>query len=305
MKRVLVITYSQSGQLNDIVSNIISGFGDEVYLHFEKLIPEPDYPFPWTGNSFYDAMPESVNMIPSKLKKLSVPKDINFDLVILGYPIWFLSPAIPLTTFLLSDDAKILLSGKPVITVIGARNMWVSAQEEIKRMIDKIGGTLVGNIVLTDRHFNLTSVVTIIYWMTTGKKDRYLGFFPKPGISDKDIENASRFIKPIYYALMDDNYTDLQNNLLALKSVRLIPDIVSIDEKGKRIFKVWAKFILKKGGPGSVKRVPRLKMFSRYLMFVIFVVSPIASLVYYLTFPLFFIRIKNKLRYYKGVKLKS
>ena len=35
-------------------------------------------------------------------------------------------------------------------------------------------------------------VVTISYFLFTGKKDRLLGFFPKPGISQKDIDGAEK-----------------------------------------------------------------------------------------------------------------
>jgi len=304
MKNVLVITYSQSGQLEQIVNNVTSRFGENVSLDWIKLKPVPAFPFPWKGISFWDAMPESVELIPSDLEPLNVDSNKEYDIVILGYPIWFLSPPIPLTTFLKSKEGSSILNGKPVVTVLGARNMWVGAQEQIKTMIADCGGRLVGNIVLVDRHLNLPSVVTIIHWMTTGKKDRYLGIFPKPGVSDKDIEEADRFSSTIDLAIQTGNYNDLQNKLLDQKSVRLTPDIVSMEEKAKRIFGIWSKFILKKGGPGSEARIPRLKMFSRYLLFIIFVVSPIASLVYYLTWPLFFIRIRKKLKYYKGVSLK-
>lgn len=304
MKKVLVITYSQSGQLEQIVTNVTSKFGENVSLDWIKLVPVPKFPFPWKGISFWDAMPESVELIPSKLEPINTDGSIDYDLVIVGYPIWFLSPPIPITTFLKSDEGNKILNGRHVITVLGARNMWVGAQEQIKAMIADCGGKLVGNIVLVDRHFNLPSVVTIIYWMTTGKKDRYLGIFPKPGVSDKDIDDASRFSPIINDALQSGTFGTLQDKLISEKSVRLTPDIVSMEEKAKRIFGIWSKFILKKGGPGSKARIPRLKMFSRYLLFIIFVVSPIASLIYYLTWPLFFIRIRKKLKYYKGVSLK-
>ena len=57
MKKILVVTYSQSGQLDEIVSNITKHFPSEIQIHHEKLIPVPAYPFPWKGISFYDAMP--------------------------------------------------------------------------------------------------------------------------------------------------------------------------------------------------------------------------------------------------------
>lgn len=99
MKNALVITYSQSGQLNQIVSKIISEFSEEIKIFHVNLKPKPDFPFPWKGTSFWDAMPESVALQPSDLENLEIDESINYDLVILGYPIWFLSPPIPITTF--------------------------------------------------------------------------------------------------------------------------------------------------------------------------------------------------------------
>ncbi len=306
MKKVLIVTYSQSGQLNEIVDNIIQALQKDslVHIYYEKLLPDPEFPFPWTDISFWDAMPESVKMIPANIRPVAFNPSEKYDLIILGYPIWFLSPPVPLTTFLKSEKARKVMKDTPVVTVIGARNMWVSAQEEIKKMILENGGKLAGNIALHDRNQNLLSVVTIIYWMMTAKKDRYLGIFPKPGISDKDILNARQFGKPVHEALMSNNYTDLQQKLIDLGATDLSFDVVAAETRAKKIFHVWAGFIRKKGGPGARERIGRLKMFKWYLLFVIFAVSPLASLVFYLTYPLFFIKIRKNLTYYKGVALR-
>jgi len=304
MKRILVITYSQSGQLDEIVGNILKPIKGEIEIYHEQLKPIPDYPWPWHGTTFWDAMPECVRHIPSEIEPLSINADEKFDLIILGYPIWFLSPPVPITTFLKSDIGKKLLKDTPVVTVIGARNMWVSAQEDVKKMITEAGGKLKGNIALFDRNNNLISVVTIIYWVTTAKKDKYLGIFPKPGIAQKDIDSADRFGPPIQKAVESGKFENLQNELLRLKAVELTPSIVSIEKKGKRMFWLWSGFILKKGEAGSIERVGRLKWFKRYLLFVIFAVSPIATLIFYLTYPFFFLQIMKKMKYYSGVNLK-
>jgi hypothetical protein len=303
MKKVLVVTYSQSGQLDEIVANLIKPLQGKVEIHYEQLKPDPPFPFPWTDMTFWDAMPESVRMIPSSLEQLKTDPYTDFDLVILGYPIWFLSPPIPLTTFLKSGEAHKMLKGKPVITVIGARNMWVGAQEEVKKMISECGGNLTGNIVLRDRHHNIPSVVSIIYWMMTGKKDKYLGIFPKPGVSDQDIDGAERFGIPIQECLKNNDFSSLQDRLLELKAVEMEPNVVSMERKAKRIFHVWSGLILKKGGPGSNDRIPLLKMFKWYLLFVIFAISPIATIVFYLTYPFFFLSVRRKMEYFKGVDL--
>ncbi len=304
MKKVLVVTYSQSGQLEAIVENMLKPLNGQVSVYHEKLKPVPDFPFPWTDLTFWDAMPESVRMIPSSLEPLKTDTHTDYDLVILGYPIWFLSPPIPMTTFLKSEKGKRLLQGKPVVTVIGSRNMWVGAQEDMKRLISDAGGVLRGNIVLRDRHHNLPSVVTIIYWMMTGKKERPWNIFPKPGISDKDIIDAERFGNPILSALQQGKYDDLQQELLNINAVETIPSVISIEKKGKRMFWFWSGFILKKGGTGAKQRTGRLKLFKWYLLFVIFAVSPIATIVFYMTYPFFFLKIKRNMEYYKGVNLK-
>ncbi len=304
MTKVLTVTYSQSGQLETIVSNITAQLEGQAEVVHERLTPVPNFPFPWKGIDFYDVMPESVKMIPSALQPLKCRLDEDYDLIILGYPVWFLSPPIPITTFLKSDEGRKLIAGKPVITVIGARNMWVSAQEEIKKMLVVAGGKLVGNIALCDTHNNLVSVVTIIHWMGTGRKDRLWGVFPKPGVIESDIESASRFGSPIVKALRTQNYDDLQNEIIRLKGVELSANVVSTENKGKKMFKFWSSFVLKKGDPGDKARIGRLNLFKWYLLFAIFVASPLVSAIFYLTMPLFLKRIKSKLKYYQSVSLK-
>ena len=91
-------------------------FNNDISIHYEKLKPIPTFNFPWKGNSFYDAMPESVQMIPAKLEPMSFNPNDDFDLIILGYPIWFLSSPIPLTTFgLIFADLEKKLSAIEII----------------------------------------------------------------------------------------------------------------------------------------------------------------------------------------------
>jgi flavodoxin len=305
MKKILVVTYSQSGQLNDIVNNVINEFGNDVEIVIENLQPDPPFPFPWTDVAFWDAMPNAVDLIPTKLKPFSFNPEDDFDLVILGYPIWFLSPAIPITSFLKSPEAAKVMSGKPVVTIIGSRNMWVNAQEDIKKMILTNGAKLVGNIVLRDKANNLASVVTIIYWMMTAKKDRLWGIFPKPGISDIDIAEAKRFGKPVYEALKKGDFKDLQNKLLELGSVDLVPNVVFMELRAKIFFRKWSRFIRKNGEHGDPNRIGRLKIFKWYLLIAIFVASPIAIILFYLFLPLTWWSFRKKLSYFKGVDLKT
>ena len=121
MKKILVLYYSQTGQLTEIVNSITTElrYNNDVELVFEEIRPKEPYPFPWTGEQFFQAFPESVKEIPCKLNPVSFDTETHFDLVILAYQVWFLSPSIPISSFLQTGEAKNILNGRPTITIIG------------------------------------------------------------------------------------------------------------------------------------------------------------------------------------------
>lgn len=238
MKEVLVIYYSQSGQLFDIVQNLVSTFDrQKTNITYHRIRPVKDYDFPWKPAEFYDAFPESFLQIPCDLQAPETGiMDKKYDLVILGYQVWFLTPSIPVNSFLKSDPAKKLLNNAPVVTVSATRNMWLMAQEKMKRLLLDCNARLVGNIALVDRNINHISVITIVHWLMGGKKTRYLGIFPKPGVSDADILGAAKFAPPIQEALLNNDYTDLQDRLLELKAVQVKPLLIQTDKRGNVLF---------------------------------------------------------------------
>ncbi len=173
-KKVLVVYYSQTGQLREIVNSVIAPLkaSSEVTLTFEEIRPKTPFPYPWTSDEFFQAMPESVRGIACELQPLSLNGQENFDLIIVAWQPWYLSPSIPIHAFFQHETAKKLLSGKPVITIIGSRNMWIMAHERIREYLKSMQAKLVGNIVLYDKAPNLLSVISIIRWLFTGKKGK-------------------------------------------------------------------------------------------------------------------------------------
>src|SRR5262245_38849779 len=179
MKRVLVVHFSQTGQLARIVSRLVAplaGASGEIEVVAEVLHPRAPYPFPWPLLRFFDAMPEAVLLDPPALEPLRA--NGNFDLVVLAYQVWFLSPSGPVTAFLKSEEGKRLLRDRPVVTVIGCRNMWLNAQETVKRLIHEAGGELRDNVVFTDRAPTLATLITTPLWLLTGKREGFFGLPP-------------------------------------------------------------------------------------------------------------------------------
>ena len=289
MKKILIIYFSQTGQLKRIIDSVTAPFSNDFELVFEEIKPVPPFPFPWQGMPFFQAFPESVKEIPCKLEPLKCNPADDYDLVILAYPVWYLSPAIPMSSFLQHPDTRNILEGKPVLTILGVRNMWIMAQERVKERIAGIGGKLVGNIVLADPAPNLVSVITIVRWMMKGAKEpfRKLGIrFPAAGVPENDILNASSLGEIILDHLNKSDFGNMQSELVRAGAVPVDPVLFNIEKRGKLMFGIWAKMILKKGSFNDPKREGRLNFFKYYLFTVIYLISPVAASIFWLVYKI-------------------
>ena len=300
MKKILVINYSQSGQLNEIIDNFLIPFNDK-QIERVNIFPKKVFPFPWSSQEFFDVMPESVLEEKIELEPYHF-NSVNYDLIIIGYQPWYLSPSLPTTALLKDEKFTSLLKGKPVITIIGSRNMWLNAQESIKKFIQNAEGKLVANIPFIDKNSNLSSAVTILYWMLTGKKKKFLNIFPYPGVSEKDIKGASKFGKIVFEAFQNESYHKLQNKILDLKLINIKTNILFIELRAKRLFKIWAR-IIKNKGLSNKKRTVWIKLFKYYLLIALFIVAPIILIFFNLLIKPFTINaINRKKDYFCSVK---
>ena len=300
MKNVLVIYYTQSGQLESIAQNIAKSFlnSSEINVVFHQIALEKPFPFPWDKASFFDAFPESFLQIPTALKPIpEAVLNTQFDLILFHYQVWYLSPSIPINSFLKSDEGKKILNGTPVVTISGSRNMWIMAQEKIKKLLQEANAQLVGNVALVDRVGNLISVITIVEWMFSGVKKKYLGIFPLPGVSEKDIQESDKFGEVILNHFNQNNFTGLQPELVALGGVRISPYLVTVDKTANKIFNKWSNLIYK----NQKNRKQLLKVFNVYLFLAIWLISPIVYILHLITYPFKLKTIKKETQYYQGV----
>lgn len=308
MKNVLVLYYSQSGQLLEIVKNVVSDLekNRDINLEYYNIRTKHQFPFPWNKDDFFNAFPETFLQKPFEIdfhnEEILSQK---YDLIILGYQVWYLTPSIPINSFLKTEKARQLLTNTPVITVSGNRNMWIMAQEKMKKLLHDCNAKLVGNIALVDTHINHISVITIEYWLMSGKKTRYLGIFPKPGISERNIANATRFGKPILEHLQKNDFSDLQEKLLTLGAVTIKPFLVVADKRANILFRAWAKFIRKKGDFIDKKRLKWVRWFRIYLITAIWLLMPIVFFVFLLGYIFLIPKFRKDKEYYKYVRYKT
>ncbi|MEC5386244.1 dialkylresorcinol condensing enzyme [Uliginosibacterium sp. H3] len=286
-KRVLVINYSQSGQLSRIVERIIAPLKDApgISVHVETLHPSKPFAFPWSMRGFLDAFPESALQLPGTLKPLSLSGEEDFDLVILPYQVWFLAPSQPVVAFMRHPVAHKLLRGKPVVTVIACRNMWMLAQEKMKLLIATAGGRLIDNVALTDNASTLATLVTTPLWVLTGNR-QVLKSLPPAGVSEHDILHTTRFGKALRDALHEGSEKQSAPLLSGLCAAKVNPNLFVSEKAATRSFFIWGHILHAAGPAGSARRVPLLAIYSLFLVAMVFTVVPLSLVLQAILRPL-------------------
>lgn len=297
MKRVLLVHFSQTGQLSRIARELTAplAHAHDIELVVEELRPREPYPFPWPAWRFLDAMPESVALDPPALERLSEKTRGHFDLVIVAYQVWYLAPSGPITAFLKSTD---VLRGRPVVTVVACRNMWLTAQETVKRLIQEAGGELRDNVVFTDQGSTLASFITTPRWLLTGKRDAFWGL-PPAGVAESEIAAAPRFGHALVSALRAGRERVRAPMLAGLGAAKVDPRLIFSERAGSRAFGAWSRIIRLGGRQGSIARVPLLALFCIYLVAMILVVVPPSLILQRLLRPLLARKLQSAKAYFE------
>lgn len=302
LKKILVVHYSQSGQLDRVTRSMLApleeseGF-DVVY---EPLQPVKPFPFPWPFFRFFDTFPETVYDQPCPLAPLvNDYSQQDFDLVILAYQVWFLSPSQPMAAFLQSPEAAKVLRDRPVMTLIVCRNMWLMAQEKVKNKVAELGGRLIDNAVLTDSAHSAATFISTPLWVLTGNKGPFLGGrIPAAGVSTKDITAARRFGEALRVQLPTREIGDYSPMLTGLGAVQINERLIASEQVAHRSFRIWGALLRRLGTPGSLLRRVVLVLYIAFLVSLILTVVPVLAIIKRCIAPLTREKIRAQRAYY-------
>jgi hypothetical protein len=301
MRQVLIVHYSQTGQLDRLAQSVCGPLQEhaDIQLDFLQLQPAQPYPFPWPFLDFFRIFPETVLMRPQPLLPLAVDASMRYDLVILAYQVWFLSPSQPMTAFLASPQAAQLLKGTSVVTLIGCRNMWLMAQEKLKARLTELGARLLDNIALTDACGTAASFLATPLWLFTGRQKPY-SWVPRAGIDEAEMAAASRFGQAMAQRLTADSLPIEQPMLTGLGAVRIDEKLIASEKVGNRSFQLWSRLLAALGPQQSRRRAAGLVVYILFLLCLIVTVVPLSALLKKLLAPLFKERTQREKAYFAG-----
>ena len=274
MKKVLVLYYSQTGQLKRVLESFTSTLGDaEISVEYRAIQPKVAYPFPWPFYDFFDEFPEAVLMNGCEIQELENLDD-DYDLIILGYTVWYMAPSIPMTAFMHSAQAKKLFKDKPVVTVVACRDMWVLAQEKMTTMVEDLGARVIDNVALTDQGGSVKSLISLPMWMLSGNKEFFTSF-PKAGISEEAITACSRFGTRLNGALKENKEQESEAMLKNLGACEVNGKLIATEKIANRSFQIWSKLIQKSGAKYTFGRKVSITVYVSFLLALIFTVIPL------------------------------
>lgn len=301
MKKILVVSYTQTGQLGAIVKSLIApvqGRSDIEVTH-AIIRPRTAFPFPWPLWRFFNTFPETVYAEAEPIEPLDIADSDQFDLIILAYQVWFLSPSLPIQAFLQSDQAKKLLRNKLVITVIGCRNMWLMAQERTKQLLLDLGARLIDNVVLTDRTHVAATFISTPLWMLTGKRGPFLGgLVPAAGIPAEDIADVARFGRAIAEQLPMRASDSAEPMFKGLGAVTVNPRMIASEKIALRSFRIWGGWLRGLGNQQSLGRKFLLFFYVIFLVTLILTVVPVSAIIKRLLMPFMRERVQLQRNYF-------
>lgn len=285
-KSVLLVDYSQTGQLRDLATHLMAPLRADpaVEVVVLRLVPRRAYPYPWPFWRFLDAFPESAHLVPPELEPLALTGDEVFDLVILPWQVWYLAPSLPITAFLCDPVAQRVLRGKPVVSVIACRNMWLLAFDKFTRLLADSGARLIDNVVYTDPGPALATFITTPRWLLTGRRGAMWGM-PAAGLNPAQISGAARFGHALRAALHAGRECGDAPLLAGLGAVEVDPRLYISEKVGTRSFFLWGKLLRAAGPPGAPQRVPLLAVYAVFLVTMIVTVVPVSLTLQKLTRP--------------------
>ena len=271
----------------------------DVELHELVLRPRRPYPFPWPILRFFDTFPETIYLDPPELEPFDIDPKTPYDLVILGYQVWFLSPSGPTTGFLKSPEARELLKDRPVVTVIACRDMWLMAQERVKESLAAARARLVGNVALIDEGGSIGSLLATPVWMMTGSRGPHLGgLIPRAGVKPEQIDASRRFGERMLMRLRQGGID--ATLLQGLGAVKVNTRLITTEKAARRSFLAWGALLRKLGRQGGLARKPVVIIYVFFLIALLITVLPLSMLLKTLTAPLLRNRIAAQQAYFSA-----
>jgi len=119
----------------------------------------------------------------------------DYDLICVGSPTWFFRPSVPIRSYLKSEEAGKVLSGKRFTAFVVCRRYWSINLRAVKKLGTRQGGEYVDGIHFSFAGGQVRSLLSLLSYFGKGEnRERYLGVKIPPSLLKPDfLEQARTF----------------------------------------------------------------------------------------------------------------
>src|SRR6266581_5507116 len=183
--RVLFVYYSHTDQARrvcDAMADALRGRGcdvSQVAIEFT----DPHYAknfkvFPFR-HAVFGILPLLWPQLRRKTGQIGIPgaaKQGDYDLVCFGSPTWFFTTAMPLRSYLKSDEAHTVLAGTPFAAYVVCRRYWSINLKEVRALGTSQGGEYLDGIRFTYEGGQIRSLLSLLSYFGKGEmRERSVG----------------------------------------------------------------------------------------------------------------------------------
>jgi len=139
-------------------------------------------------------------MMPAQLRgatgEIRIPDEARegeYDLICIGSPTWWLKTSVPVRSFLKSDAAGRLLSGKRFAAFVVCRRYWSINLRAVRKLGTEQGGEYVNGIHFSFAGGQVRSLLSLLSYFGKGEnRERYLGVRIPPTNLKPDYREQAR-----------------------------------------------------------------------------------------------------------------
>jgi hypothetical protein len=206
--RVLFVYYSHTQQAQrvcDAMADVLRERGCDV-TKAKIEFTDPRYSdkfaqFPFR-HAVRDILPLYWPQARRKTGQIRIPEEAkagDYDLVCFGSPTWFFRTCMPLRSYLKSEEARAVLSGKPFAAYVVCRRYWRMNLDEVRELGTEQGGEWVDGIHFTYEGGQVRSLLSLLSYFGKGEmRERSLGIkIPPTNLKPDFGEQAQAFAKKL------------------------------------------------------------------------------------------------------------
>jgi menaquinone-dependent protoporphyrinogen IX oxidase len=206
--RVLLLYYSYTGQARKVLEAAGEGFRDrgcevhkaEIEFTDERFAERfSRFPMRHVWRDLLSVLPAQARRASGKIRTPDEVRNADYDLVCIGSPTWWRTTNMPMRSFLVSDESRKLLGGKPFAVFVVCRRYWRENFTTVRKLGEKHGGQFVGGVHFEYPGGQVRSLLSLSSFLGSGEyRDRYLGVrIPKTNVQPEQLERTREFARAL------------------------------------------------------------------------------------------------------------